>query len=60
MSTPTVYKRGAVFILFPLKQASVVLGDTDKKYIISVLLEIAVEIPVAQVVAAGIEFTGAV
>ena len=55
MSTPTLYKHGAVFVIFPLKQASKVLGEEDAKYIRSTLLEIAKEIPVAQIVAAGIQ-----
>jgi hypothetical protein len=54
-----VYKHGAVFVLFPLKQAATVLGDEAKKYIISTLLKMAVEVPVAQLIAAQIEFTGA-
>lgn len=60
MSTPTLYKHGAVFIIFPLKQASKVLGEKDAKYIRSTLLEIAEEIPVARAVAAGIQSVEAV
>jgi hypothetical protein len=55
MSAPALYRHGAVFIIFPLKQASNVLGDKEAKYIKRTLMEIAVEIPVAQIVAAGIQ-----
>ncbi len=55
MSTPTIYKHGAVFIIFPLKQASKILGEKDANYIRSTLMEIGQEIPVALIVAAGIQ-----
>ena len=60
MSTPTLYKHGAVFIIFPLKQASKFLGEKEVKYIKSTLMEIATEIPVAKIIAAGIPTTEAV
>lgn len=55
MSMPSLYKGGAVFLIFPSRQAAKVLGRQYKQYIVGILMKVAVEIPVAMFVAAGIQ-----
>jgi hypothetical protein len=46
MSLPSLYK-GAVFLLFPVRQAAKVLERQHRKYIAGILVKIADEIPLA-------------
>lgn len=55
MSMPSLYKAGAVFLIFPGRQAAKVLGRQYKQYIVGILMKVAVEIPVAMVVANTIQ-----
>jgi len=55
MSTPSLYKNGAVFLIFPSRQAAKVLGRQHRQYILSVLMKIAVEVPPARLAAAAIQ-----
>ena len=52
MSMPSLYKAGAVFLIFPARQAARVLGGQYKQYVLHLFIEkIALEIPVAIAVA---------
>ena len=55
MSIPSLYKAGAVFLLFPSRQAAKVLGPEHRQYIVRMLMRIAAEIPVAMAIAASIQ-----
>jgi hypothetical protein len=55
MSIPSLYKKGAVFLIFPARQASYVVGRQDRQYIASILMEVADEIPIAGAVGAMIQ-----
>jgi hypothetical protein len=55
MSIPSLYKKGAAFLIFPARQASYVVGRQDRRYIISILMEVADEIPIARAVGAVIQ-----
>ena len=55
MSMPSLYKAGAVFLIFPGRQAAKVLGRQHKQYILRILMKMAVEIPVAMAAANSIQ-----
>jgi hypothetical protein len=55
MSMPSLYKAGAVFLIFPARQAARVLGRQYKQYILNIFMKIAVEIPVAMAAANTIQ-----
>ena len=55
MSIPSLYKNGAVFLIFPSRQAAKVLGRQDRQYILRILMKIAVEVPAAKLAAAAIQ-----
>jgi hypothetical protein len=46
MSLPSLYK-GAIFLLFPARQAAKFLARPHRKYIAGILVKIADEIPLA-------------
>jgi len=54
MSIPSLYKAGAIFLLFPSRQAAKVLGREHRQYIVRMLMKIAAEYPVAMLAAASI------
>ena len=55
MSIPSLYKKGAAFLIFPARQASYIVGRQERQYIASILMEVANEIPIAGVVGANIQ-----
>jgi hypothetical protein len=55
MSIPSLYRKGAVFLIFPTLQASYVVGRRDRQYIVGILIELADEIPIAGAVGAMIQ-----
>jgi hypothetical protein len=55
MSMPSLYKAGAVFLIFPARKAAKVVGRQHKQYIIHMLMQMAVELPVAMVVANALQ-----
>jgi hypothetical protein len=55
MSIPSLYKKGAVFLIFPARQASYVVGRQERRYIVSILMKVADEIPIAGAVGATIQ-----
>ena len=55
MSVPSLYKAGAVFLIFPSRQAAKVLGQQHKQYILRMLMKMAVEIPAAMAAAISLQ-----
>lgn len=54
MSLPTLSTAGGIFLLYPVMRAAKVLDREEKLYLISVLLKLAAEVPVAAPLAAHI------
>jgi hypothetical protein len=50
MSLPSLYK-GAIFLLFPVRQAAKILERPHRKYIAGILVKVADEIPLAMLFA---------
>jgi hypothetical protein len=57
MSIPSLYKKGAVFLIYPIRQASKIVGRPQRQYITSILMKVADEIPITIHVAAVIQAT---
>lgn len=47
MSLPTLSNAGGIFLLYPVMRAAKVLDREEKLYIVSILLKISDEVPVA-------------
>jgi hypothetical protein len=54
MSLPTLSSAGGIFLLYPAMRAAKVLDREEKLYIVSILQQISVEVPVAAPLAAHI------